>query len=424
MSRFKIAVVGAGSSYTPEIVEGLATRRDRLPVDEIALTDIDERRLEIMAGFCRRFLKRLGSDIQITATTDRRSAIDGARFVVTQIRVGGNAQRILDEKIPLKYDVIGQETTGPGGMMKAFRTIPAMLDIARDVEACSPDATMINYSNPAGLLTEAVQRVSPVKIAGLCAGGLFPAWYARKALDVPADQVRYGYFGLNHLNFAYNITIHGRPLTDEEFERVAEVAGRGGVDAQLVKTLRLIPSPYLQYFFHAARAVRHAQSKPLSRGEEVLALVDEAFRAYADETQDTKPEALTKRGGGGYSAVAIGILDALYNDANEVIVVNVANQGVVKGLPDDAVVEIPCLVNAAGIVPLNMPDIPRAVWGLVAAVKNYEQLAVDAALTGSRDTALLALIAHPLVGDYDVAAPMLDEMLAANRAFLPQFFER
>lgn len=418
----RVAIIGAGSSYTPEIIEGLAAEQAQLPVREIALHDIDAGRLDIMAAFCRRFLKRLGrDDIAITASTERQAALEGARFVVVQIRVGGNQQRILDEKIPLRYGIIGQETTGPGGMMKALRTIPVMLDIARDVERCCPDALIVNYSNPAGLLTEAVSKRSPVKIAGLCAGGLFPAWYTSRALGVPASSVHYSYFGLNHLSFAYNLTVGGRALTDDEFDRVAEVAGRGAVDAALIKRLRLIPSPYLQYFFHASRSVEKARSKLQTRGEEVLELIDEAFRQYADETLDDKPEALRKRGGGGYSEVALGIMAATWHDRDRIVIVNTPNRGAVDGLPDDAVIETPCVVNAAGIFPLREPDIPRAIWGLVAAVKNYEQLAVEAALTGSRDTALLALLAHPLAGDTDVAEPLLDELLQANKAYLPQF---
>jgi 6-phospho-beta-glucosidase len=417
----KIAIIGAGSSYTPEIIEGLVQRRDLLPVVRITLMDINARRLEIMAGFCRRFLKRLGSSIEIETTTDRRAAIDGAEFILVQIRVGGNAQRVQDEKIPLKYGVIGQETTGPGGMLKAFRTIPAMLAIARDVEEISPQAWIVNYTNPTGLVAEAVSKYTRARIAGLCSGGLFPRWWASAALQVPAEQVQYDYVGLNHMNFAYNLSVHGRALSSEEFDRVAEWAG-GAVDAPLIKMLRLLPSPYLQYYFHRTHKVKEALSKALTRGEEVQRLEEIVFRAYADESQDTKPDALKQRGGGGYSDVALGLMESIYNNLERTIIVNVPNQGAIKGFSPDAVFEMPCLVRADGIHPLNVPGLPAAVWGLVAAVKNYEQLAVEAAVTGSRETSLLALLAHPLVADIDTARPMLDELLEANRDFLPQFF--
>jgi 6-phospho-beta-glucosidase len=423
MKKIKIAIIGAGSSYTPVLIEGLVNEKDKLPVDEIALTDINQERLGIMANFCRRFLKHLKHPIKITTTTARREAIAGASFVVVQIRVGGNAQRVFDEKIPLKYGIIGQETTGPGGMMKALRTIPVMLEIAKDVEQYNTEAWIINYTNPAGLVTEAVNNYTRANIAGLCSGGLFPKWYTSQALGVPAESIDYIYVGLNHLNFAFNITTHGRPLTDQEFDRVAEVAAGRVIDPVLIKNLRLIPSPYLQYYFHTARTVKEAQAKERSRGEEVQMLEAEVFSAYADESCDTKPAALAKRGGGGYSEVALGMMKSIYNNEATIIIVNIPNRGVIKGLPDEAVVEIPGVVNAAGVFGLTQPDVPKTVWGLIAAVKNYEQLTVEAAVTGCRNTSLLALLAHPLVQDYAIARPMLEELLEANRRYLPQFFK-
>jgi len=424
MTKLKITIIGAGSSYTPELIEGLVSQKDGLPVDELAFVDIDENRLEIMAGFCRRLFKRLGHIISITATTDRRAAIKDAQFVVTQIRVGGNAQRVLDEKIPLKYGVIGQETTGPGGMFKALRTIPVMLEIARDVEQVAPSGWIINYANPTGMLAEAVSRYSHARIAGLCSGALHPRWLVSHVLDVPPELVHYDYFGLNHLNFAYNIRVGGRLITEAEFNRLAEKAAWGAVDPAIIKAMGLLPIGYLQYYFHRSHKVSQARNQPYTRGEEVQRIEQEVFEAYADETQDTIPPALAKRGGGGYSEVAMGVMNAIYNNTDKVIIVNVPHQGAVHGFPAEATFELPSVINANGIFPLHIPEIPRAVWGLVAAVKNYEQLAVEAAVTGNRETALLALMAHPLVGDYDVALPMLNEMLEANRSFLPQFFRK
>ncbi len=422
MNGLKVAVIGAGSSYTPEIVEGLALHRSELPVERLAFADIDRERMEVVAGFCRRFLAGLGAPIPITTTVDLAEAIEDASYVVTQIRVGGNAQRVLDEKIPLKYGILGQETTGPGGMFKAFRTIPAMLEIARTVEAVSPSAWIINYTNPTGLVAEAILKHTRARMVGLCSGGLFPRNWVARALGIPARGIAYDYYGLNHLSFAYNVQVDGRLLSDEEFDRVAEVSTWGAVDPALIKTLRVLPSPYLQYYFHRRRSVEAALAKGQTRGEAVQALEAEVFAAYADPDQATKPAALAKRGGGGYSEVALGIMDALHNNRSQVVVANVANRGAAPRLPADAVLEMPCLVNSAGIVPLVQPEPPPAVWGLVAAVKNYEQLAVAAAVTGDRTLALEALLAHPLCGDYDAAVALLDEMLAANRPFLPQFF--
>jgi len=420
MDGFKIAIIGAGSSYTPELIEGLVRMKEQLPVNQITMMDINPERMELVAGFCRRFSRHLGHAIPIETTTDRRKAIEGARYIVTQIRVGGNAQRILDEKIPLKYGIIGQETTGPGGMFKGLRTIPAMLEIARDVERINPQAWIINYANPTGLNTEAVQKYTRANFVGLCSGALGPRYLVSDVLRVPAESVHYAYFGLNHMNFAYQFTVGGRPLTDEEFDRIADRFG--AVDARLVKSLRLIPSGYLHHYFHRSRGVAEARAKPHTRGEQVQMLEKEVFAAYSDPNQVTKPEALARRGGGGYSEIALGVMNALYNNLDQVIIVNTAQRGAVHGLPGDAVLELACAVNSAGIFPLHLPEIPHSVWGLVAAVKNYEQLTVEAAVTGSRDLALQALMAHPLVGDYDVAEPLLAEMLEANRAFLPQFF--
>lgn len=422
MNPLKIAVIGAGSSYTPEIIEELTRRREKLPVTHITLMDIDSQRLETMAGFCRRFAAHLGSDLHIEATLDRREALSGAGFVLTQIRVGGNAQRILDEKIPLKYGVIGQETTGPGGMFKALRTIPPMVEIAQDVEKYCPGAWIINYANPTGMIAEAIHQRSKVTIAGLCAGGYFPRDHAVQALGASPDSVQYNYFGLNHLNFGYNLRVDGVPLTDEQYERVLEEATWGSVAPELLHRLRLVPSPYLRYYFHREQALADAKAKTLTRGEQVQQIEREVFQAYADPVQTTKPEALKQRGGGGYSEIALNVMEAAYTNQPQWIVINAPNGGAVAGLPEKAVLEVPCMVNASGIFPLRQPDIPKSVWGLVAAVKNYEQLTVEAALSGNRDTALLALLAHPLVGDYEKAEAILAEMLEANRQYLPQFY--
>ncbi len=290
----KIAIIGAGSSYTPEIIEGLVRLGERLPVKELALVDINAGRLQIMESFCRRYLKRLDGHFQISSTDNRRAALEGATFVLTQIRVGGNAQRVYDEKIPLRYGVIGQETTGPGGMFKALRTIPVMLEIAQDVMKYSPDAWMINYTNPTGLIVEALARQTDVRIAGLCAGGLFPRWFTSRALEVSGERVSYDYVGLNHMNFAFNIRLDGRLLSNEEFDRVADQANQGAVSHDLMKTLRLIPSPYLQYYFHRSKKVKEAANKAHTRGEEVQKLEEEIFAAYADQSQSEKPAALAE----------------------------------------------------------------------------------------------------------------------------------
>lgn len=424
MSKIKVSIIGAGSSYTPELFEKLSELRDSLPVKEIVLFDINEKRLEIMEGFCKRFIRRLKYDVALRGTTDRKDAIEGADFVCVQLRVGGNAARVNDEKIPLKYGLVGQETTGAGGMMKALRTIPVMLDIAHDVEKYSPNAWIINYTNPTGLVAEAVCKYSRAKIAGLCSGGLFAAQWTAKALGVDIQSVRYDYVGLNHMNFSYNVTVDGRPITEEEFDKIIHVEQlTKAVNPDVCAKLGLIPSPYLQYYYHTSNKVKHLKQEKLTRGEVVQLLEKDVFSEYADPKKDTKPESLKKRGGGGYSDVAIGIMDAIHNNRDKWMVINVPNQGAIKFLQDDAVIECGCLVNKSGIHPIVVKDIPPTVWGLVSAVKNYEQLAVEAAVTGDRNTSLLALMAHPLVRDFDIAKPLLNELLEVNKGYLPLFYQ-
>lgn len=418
----KICVIGAGSPYTPELLDRLSLLREELPVKEIMLMDIDETRLDIMYEFCKRYQKHLNFDVKITKTTDRREAISGCTFVNTQFRVGKNEARVRDEKIPLSMDLIGQETTGAGGFTKGLRTIPVMLDIAKDVEELAPDAWIINYTNPTGLVAEAVNRYAKAKIVGLCAGGMFAQGWTQQALGVDPEEVRYDFIGLNHMNFSYHISVHGREITEEEFSQVARQMD--SVDHDLILKLGAIPSPYLQYYFHTGKKVEQFQKAPQTRGEEVLDLEREIYQEFADPTVCTKPQSLKKRGGGGYSELATLVMSAIYNNRDTWAVVNVPNCGAVRFLPDDAVIETPCMINASGITPLVVKQPPKAVWGLIAAVKNYEQLAVEAAVTGDYDKALLALVAHPLVRDYDKAKVLLPKLLEANREFLPQFYSK
>ena len=417
----KICIIGAGSPYTPELIERLSEMREALPVSEIALMDIDEKRLDIMHGFSLRFAAGLGFPVEITKSTDQKCAISGATFVNTQIRVGGNQARVWDERIPLSMGLIGQETTGAGGFAKALRTIPAMLDIAKDVETHTSDAWIINYTNPTGIVAEAVIKHSKAKIAGLCAGGLFPQGWVSEALGVASKDVRYDFLGLNHMNFAYNITIKGQSLTTDEFALAA--AKVGSVDKDLIIKLGALPSPYLQYYFHRTRKTKDFIEASKTRGEQVIELEKELYQDFADSSINTKPESLKKRGGGGYSYIACAVMDAINNHKDTWTVVNTFNRGVFSFLNEEAVIEVPCIVNKAGITPVVQGKPPEALIGLVSAVKNYESLTVKAALTGCCDTALLAMVTHPLLGDYDVAVPLLDKLLKQNKKYLPLFFK-
>lgn len=415
----KVCIVGAGSSYTPELFEKMAEIRDHFPIDTVTLMDIDEKRLEAVTAFCKRYARHLGLSVAIEHTADLLRAVDGADFVNAQIRVGGNVCRVRDEKIPLSMGVIGQETTGPGGFMKALRTVPAMLEIAGAIERYAPGAWLINYTNPTGIVSQALHDNTAVRCVALCAGGLRPAWRAAEALGVNAEDVQYDIFGLNHLNYAYNVTVRGRPLTPDELARVS--ANVSEVSAELSRKLGAIPSGYLQYYYHRDKKLKALQEAPLTRGERVLELEKEIYEDFLNPQFEQKPPSLKKRGGGGYSAVAMRAMDAIWNNRDTWAVVNVPNHGVFRFLPDNAVIETGVLINANGVKPVTAAPPPKAVWGLVAMVKNYEMLTAEAAVTGDRDTAVLALTHHPLVGDYDLAVALFDRMLEANRDFLPQF---
>ncbi|MDO4828429.1 MAG: 6-phospho-beta-glucosidase, partial [Clostridia bacterium] len=317
----KIAVVGAGSSYTPEIIEGLMQRKDTIPVREVALYDINERRLEIMANFCRRYAAHMNYDVKITHTTNRTEALTDADFLNVQIRVGGNQARVQDEKIPLSYGIVGQETTGPGGFMKACRTIPVMIDLAREVERVCPNAWIVNYTNPTGLVTQAVQTNTNAKIAGLCAGGFFPRDNLHKYMGFDRDEITYDYFGLNHMNFAYNVMIGNRPLTREEFDTFAERQER--YDPEEMKTLGMFLTPYLRWYYNTQELLDKNMKAEKTRGEMVLEIEKEIFAALEDPNCVTKPEALKRRGGGGYSEIAIDIIEAMVNNRDRWMVINV-----------------------------------------------------------------------------------------------------
>jgi 6-phospho-beta-glucosidase len=418
----KICIIGAGSSYTPELFEKIAEIKERFSVKNITLMDIDEARLEAVGSFCGRYARRLGLEAKIESTTNLDRAVYGADFVNAQIRVGGNQSRVKDEKISLEAGFIGQETTGPGGFMKALRTIPAMLKIAEAIEKNAPHAWLINYTNPTGIVSQALHDFTKVKCAALCAGGVRAAWKTADALGVDSRDVQFDIFGLNHLNFSYNIKVRGRPISHEEFFKVAEQGGE--VSSEIAVKIGAIPSGYLQYFYHRLKKTEALRNAPKTRGEQVLELEKEVFADFANPAFDDKPASLKKRGGGGYSDVAIGAMDAIYNNRDTWAVVNVPNRGVFKFLPDNAVIETAVMINANGIRPLVSAPPPKAVWGLISMVKNYEMLTAEAAITGDKDTAILALTHHPLVMDYDAAEKLVTRFLEIHREYLPQFFNK
>jgi 6-phospho-beta-glucosidase len=413
----KLVLVGAGSSYTPELIDGLIQHYDVLPFDKVALMDIDAERLEILAALGRRMITRAGLPVTVTHTTDRKEALANADFVNCLIRVGGMAARIQDERIPLRYGVMGQETTGPGGMMKALRTIPVMLSLAKDMVEICPDAWLINYTNPSGIIAEALGRYARVRFVGLCSGP--KEWSARilQRMGISADRATVDWLGLNHLGFAVRITVDGRDETQRAIEAVAD---HWAVDGDWIRTLGAIPASYLQYYYHHDRLVEAAlQPDHRTRGEVVQDIEADLLRQYADPELDKKPELLQKRGGGGYSDVAFATMQAIAHNTGDRQIVQVLNRGALDGLPDDASVEVPCVLDQTGPHPIRIGEIPIQIRGLIQAVKVYEQLTVEAAVRGSRSIALQALMAHPLTPDWTTTSALLDELLMANQTWIP-----
>jgi len=413
----KLVIFGGGSSYTPELISGAIEHHDTLPFDEICLMDISQERLTVLAGLSQRMLANAGLPVKVTATTDRQRALEGAAFVNSLIRVGGMDARIQDERIPLEYDVIGQETTGPGGMMKALRTIPVILDLASDMAAICPDAWLINYTNPSGILAEALGKHSQARFIGLCSGpkGWSEAVFERMGVEPARGSV--DWVGLNHLGFAVRVWVDGQDVTEQAVEAVAE---HWSVDAGWLRTLGAIPATYLRYYYHHPAVVQEAQEPGhRTRGEQVKEIEAQLLRQYADPDLANKPPLLAKRGGGGYATVAFAAMRAVAHNTGESQIVQVLNQGAVDGIPEDASVEVACVVDSAGPHPIHFGPIPLPIRGLIQAVKSYESLTVQAAVEGSKRIALQALMAHPLVVSWEVAQPLLDELLAANRPWLP-----
>ncbi len=427
--ELKVCVVGGGSTYTPELIEGLIERQAELGLGTVALMDVDQTRLEVVGGLCERMIGAAGSPIQLTLSTERSQALRGAHFVITQIRVGGNAQRVIDETIPLRFGIVGQETTGPGGFAKALRTIPVMLSIAADMEKLCPQAWLINFTNPSGLITEALAKQTRVGVIGLCNLPINTLHAVADYLAVPAHRVSMDYVGLNHLSWVRGVYLDGGDVTGHVLARAIDEARRGAkglfpFSPELLETLGMLPCYYLRYYYHHDEVLEEQRKARKTRGEEVQEIEERLLTMYADPRLASKPKELEKRGGALYSTAAVSLIAAIVGDKKEVHIVNSRNGGAVADLPDASVVEVPCLVGKAGPIPLTVGRLPATIKGLIQLVKAYEELAIDAAVTGDRRTALQALLVHPLVPGFRVAKGLSDAILDANREYLPQFFER
>lgn len=430
--KIKIVAIGGGSSYTPELIEGFINRYPELPVGEIWLVDIPagQEKLEIVSGLARRMVAKSGYDIRIETTLDRRLALNGADFVTTQFRVGGLDARIRDERIPLKYGCIGQETTGPGGFMKAMRTIPVILGLCRDIEEICPDAWLVNFTNPSGIITETVLNHSAVKAIGLCNCAIGMQYDIAKSLECAAQDVYCDFVGLNHLLWAQKVLVHGQDKTEqlvanahntsEIMHNIPDLA----IDADFFKSLGMLPIGYLKYFYLTdemfRECVRLAETVGV-RGETVKETEEQLFELYRDPELKEKPPQLSKRGGAHYSDAACSLIDSIYNDKKDIQVVITRNGVTNLDLPENASIERNSIIGINGAEPIALGHMPPNIRDLVQRVKAYEQLAVQAGVTGNRDTALKALRQHPIVPPATAVEDMLEEMITANAGFLPQF---
>lgn len=429
----KIAVIGGGSSYTPELMEGIINHKDSLPVTEVVLIDIPEgeEKVSINTAFAKRMAEKAGLPISVRYTLDRREGLKDASFVIAQIRVGGLDAREKDERIPLKYDVIGQETTGPGGFFKALRTIPVMLSICRDMEDVCKDAWLINFTNPSGIITEAILKNTRVKCIGLCNVSINMRYDAAERLSVSPDELDCRFIGLNHLSVMNHAYYQGkdRILDAVSVENTESVVKNIQKDAEMdavAKELGCLLSPYMQYFYTEKEVLQHEKMEAIGltgpRAAQVKEVEKNLFECYKDVNLREKPAALAKRGGARYSMAAICLIDSIYNDTNDVQVVDVFNNGIIPQLPDDVVIEVNCRIGRNGAAPLAS-DVPASVLGLIGQVKAYEEYTIEAAITGDRNKALIALLNNPLIHDVRDAKGILNELLEAHRAYLPAFFQ-
>lgn len=417
MQPLKITVLGGGSTYTPELVEGFIRYFDELPVAQLTLMDISAERLKIVGDLVQRMIGDL--PMKLVRTLNRQEALTGADFVVTQMRIGGLAARALDEQIPLRHGVLGQETTGPGGFAKALRTVPVMLDIARDMARFAPEAWLVNFTNPAGLVVEAIMRHTDIRVMGLCNVPINMQISVANYLNIAPEKVELQYVGLNHLSWA-RVFVDGQDITRQILDTHWGSSG-GDVNADFLRALGLLPNYYLRYFVHPDEVLREQLTAEETRAEYLQRVEAELLEMYQDPQLKEKPALLETRGGAHYSTSAVRLIRAIAQDRREVHIVNVRNGQCLPDLPADAAVEVPCVIGKTGAHPLAGGYMPPAIRGLAAAVKAYEELTIEAAVTGNEDTAKMALFSHPLVPSWEVATALWQDIKAAHQAYLPQF---
>jgi 6-phospho-beta-glucosidase len=421
----RVAVVGGGSTYTPELIHGVLARHDRLPVREVVLVDPDLPRVQVVGEFARRMAARAGVSVDITWTDDLVAAVSGAQFVVSQLRVGGQQARHQDESLGREFGLIGQETVGVGGFAKALRTIPVAVGVARAVVEHAPDAILLNFTNPAGLVTEAISRAVPdVRVIGLCN----VPWNIRAdiadAFSVPFDDLTIDSIGLNHLSWVRSVSIDGQDLTDQVLTGVRRLVGKQATTEEEpnwtdegLEVLRAIPNYYLMYYYETRHMLRWQSGRP-TRASEVMRIEADLLARYSDPTLTTRPDELMLRGGAHYSDSAVALMADIHQDAGSVHVVNVPSAGAVPGVDPTHVMEIPATIDHRGATPLPTAAMSPSIDALVRTVKDYEVLTIRAALEGDVDSALQALLTNPLGPDASAVVPLWRRLVEVNRGHL------
>lgn len=467
-----MAVIGGGGVRAPLLVEELLRRRAELPVDELQLLDVDPRRLKLTVGVIREQLAQR-SGFRVVWTTSPKEALTGADFVISMARVGGERARVIDEQVPIRHGVIGQETTGPGGFAMAMRTIPVLVEYARMIRQVAPRAWVINLTNPAGIITQALMETLDDRVIGVCDS---PSALFRELRSILAAQradqasLRFEYMGLNHLGWVTGIWSGGQQLLPWLLDRADRIRHHGLqlFDPGLIRALGAVPTEYLYFYYHRDRALRSIRESGRTRGEEVLALNEALYRRLEELASDSvagegeiiiedrsagsdpsrgmlaayreyirsressyfrleagvaggdvlDPSSGEGTDSGGYEKVAAAVMAAIVNDSKAELTLLVRNRSALSGLEPDDVVEVPCIVDASGARPMALGEPPTSVRGLIHAVKAHERLTLEAAHRRTYASALSALLAHPLVGDADTARRILDDYLEAHRGFL------
>lgn len=433
MKNVKLVVIGAGSSYTPELIEGVIKNHHQLPVSHIAFVDVEmgKTKMDIIFQLTKRMLEKAGLAIEVSQTLDRGNALQGADFVVTQLRVGGIDARIIDEKLPKSYGFIGQETNGAGGMFKALRTIPVIIEIANEMKEICPDAWLINFTNPASMVTEAVLKYSNNnRVIGLCNGPINMTHQVAGLLNARVEDLYVEFKGSNHMNFITKILHHGIDRTRETIDLInaADVdalsfknVSNEQFNKELLAATNLIPSSYLKYYLKTTEMLAEQDAAELSRGEIVKNIEAELFKKYSDISLQDKPKELEARGGALYSTAALNVIRAIYLDDKSIQTVNVRNGGAITNLPADAVVEVNCVMTRNGPMPICTGEIPSPAKGIVSMMKDYEAQIVKAAATGDYQALIAGFIFNPLCSSDNAGVELIKEMLLANKKYLPLF---